>query len=633
MGSTASLASAGSTCQPCHAKQVEAYARTPMGSSFGPATPAPPAAFTHAESNTRFGVLTRNGRMFQRAERNGLVAEHPVEYRIGRGNHATGYLVRASSASSFSAKAKRLTRERYWRKQKHSNPESSEVRFQLASALRQLNEPGLASAELKVVQAQESKSASAAAAGTVADQANKELLTGDPRRALTAYQESLRLDPKNAKTHLNIALAHARLNDRAAERRSLEQALAIDPRFAAAHHRLGRHWFHSSDWARAEASFRQAVELDPQSAEAHTDLGVLLGGQSRFAEAEQHFRSSTELDPTSGFAFLNLGLMRASQQRFAEAFRDIAQAQRLLPGNPRVLRSLGMVAARLNRWKEAVALFAKVVALEPQSAEAHLNLGIARADQFDLPAARASFAEAVRLAPQSPAAEYNLGRALFDLREYEAAQTHLELALKLDPHSDPATYLLAFTHKHLERPKETIALLDRLLARQPNDQDALFLLGQSCVQSGDRPRAAQAWQKLLQLNSEHQEALYALSRLLQSTNPEQAAEYRQKIANLQQSRQIAEQAETMANFGLSAAQSRDWPRALERLNEAITLCGDCRARADLYKNLGLTQARSGDFVNAEASLRRAREWKPGDIDIVRALEMLRARAAPQPPGK
>jgi tetratricopeptide (TPR) repeat protein len=203
------------------------------------------------------------------------------------------------------------------------------------------------------------------------------------------------------------------------------------------------------------------------------------------------------------------------------------------------------------------------------------------------------------------------------------------LALKLDPQSDPATYLLAFTHKHLERPQEAIALLDRLLSRQPNDQDALFLLGQSCVQAGDRPRAARAWEKLLQLNAEHHEALYALSRLLQPTSPARAAEYRQKLASLQQSRQVAEQAEAMANFGLSAAQSRDWPRAIERLNEAITLCGDCRARADLYKNLGLTQARSGDFEQAEASLRRAREWKPGDVEIVRALEMLRTRALPR----
>ena len=138
----------------------------------------------------------------------------------------------------------------------------------------------------------------------------------------------------------------------------------------------------------------------------------------------------------------------------------------------------------------------------------------------------------------------------------------------------------------------------------------------------------------MQLNPEHNEALYALSRNLQATNPDLAAGYRQKLAALQQSRQVAEQAESLGNFGLSAAASHDWPRAIERINEAVAVCGDCRARADLFKNLGLTYARSGDLENAELALRQARELKPGDIEIVRTLEMLRFRAvrptAPQP---
>jgi len=129
----------------------------------------------------------------------------------------------------------------------------------------------------------------------------------------------------------------------------------------------------------------------------------------------------------------------------------------------------------------------------------------------------------------------------------------------------------------------------------------------------------------VKLNPEHNEALYALSRNLQASNPDQAATYRKKLVDLKLSRQVAEEAEAMANFGLSAAASHDWPRAIERLNEAVNLCGDCRARADLHKNLGLTYARAGELENAERALRLAREIKPGDIEIVRALEMIRLR--------
>ncbi|MFN7541645.1 MAG: hypothetical protein ACK5TN_02465, partial [Acidobacteriota bacterium] len=61
------------------------------------------------------------------------------------------------------------------------------------------------------------------------------------------------------------------------------------------------------------------------------------------------------------------------------------------------------------------------------------------------------------------------------------------------------------------------------------------------------------------------------------------------------------------------------------LEEAIQLCGDCRADGDLAKNLGLVLAKSGDMQRAELELRKARAKKPGDIEIVRALEMIRLR--------
>jgi tetratricopeptide (TPR) repeat protein len=284
-----------------------------------------------------------------------------------------------------------------------------------------------------------------------------------------------------------------------------------------------------------------------------------------------------------------------------------------------------MVSGRLNQWKEAAALLARVVELEPASPDAHLNLGIARADQYDLAGARQSFAQAVALAPANPQARYNLGRVLFDLKQFDPARAELETALRADPSLTHAAYLLAATHRNLDQPAAGLAVLETLLARDPLHQEALFLQGQICLALARKPAAIAAWEKLLTLRPDHHEALYALSRQLQPTDPARAATYRQRLAALTASRQVAEQAESLGNFALSAAAVNDWPRAIERLTEAIALCGDCRSRADLQKNLGLVQARSGDWPAAEASLRQAREAKPGDIEIVRALEMLRLR--------
>jgi hypothetical protein len=81
-------------CQSCHPAQVAAFARTPMGNAIAPAQPAPPGAFSHAPSQSRFESFTRHGQMWHRLTRGPLSAEHPIAFRIGSGAHAAGYLLR-----------------------------------------------------------------------------------------------------------------------------------------------------------------------------------------------------------------------------------------------------------------------------------------------------------------------------------------------------------------------------------------------------------------------------------------------------------------------------------------------------------------------------------------------------------
>lgn len=80
---------ASEQCQPCHAPIVAAYQQSPMGRAIGPASEDSGASFYHRPSRTRATVAGR----LHRLERGGLTAEHPVQYRIGSGAHAAGFLV------------------------------------------------------------------------------------------------------------------------------------------------------------------------------------------------------------------------------------------------------------------------------------------------------------------------------------------------------------------------------------------------------------------------------------------------------------------------------------------------------------------------------------------------------------
>ena len=214
------------------------------------------------------------------------------------------------------------------------NPNSTEARFQLASVLRAMGQPDQAREELKALQEKKAEDVKQEVAGVTASQANEDLQSGDPQKAVALYRESLAEDPDNAHTYYNLALALDRMADYAQEREALEKAISWIRDLL----RLTISWASSicrrARLANAEDQFKTAISLDPQYAEAQNNLGVLWPRRQK-GEAEQLFRRATENNPQYAQAYANLGLILASESRYAEAGQALeapcSLSQRTLP--------------------------------------------------------------------------------------------------------------------------------------------------------------------------------------------------------------------------------------------------------------------------------------------------------------
>jgi len=91
---------------------------------------------------------------------------------------------------------------------------------------------------------------------------------------------------------------------------------------------------------------------------------------------------------------------------------------------------------------------------------------------------------------------------------------------------------------------------------------------------------------------------------------------------LQRSRQLSSQVKVLNNFALEAADARNWPQAVEQLQEAIKLCEKCEQLPVLHRNLGLMYARKGDLVRARGELQLALGTNPQDADAANALRIM-----------
>lgn len=507
-------------------------------------------------------------------------------------------------------------------------PNSSKARFQLANVLRTLGQPEESKKQLALFEKEKAAEGQEIAANVTANQANQDLETGNAQTAVEKYRDAIAKDPKNARTYYNLALALERTGDENAERDALLMAEQIDASLAPVHNQLGMLALRANHVPEAEKEFQTAIQLNPEYAEAQNNLGVLFGQLGRTSEAEQLFRKATENNPKYAQAFANLGIILASEGHFADAAGALDSATKLDPNNPESLSAYAMVLVRLNRRSEAMPLFRKVVALDPKSAGAHLNLGIALADEFDLNGALAEFSTAAQLDPQSAMAHYNRGRVLLDLQRNADAKPELEAAVKLDAGQADAWYLLGLIARQAGDTEAAIAAFRKALAAHPENAEAEFMLGKELERKGNSAGAAECWRKAIELRPDYSEALYSLSRILSQTNPEEAKRLQAQFEHLQQEQHIMDRAQSLGNFALASADAHDWPQAVSQLKEAIQVCGNCSARPQLHKDLGLIYCHSGDMKNGRAELLEARKLNPSDEDVVRALAVIDTQSHP-----
>jgi tetratricopeptide (TPR) repeat protein len=269
-----------------------------------------------------------------------------------------------------------------------------------------------------------------------------------------------------------------------------------------------------------------------------------------------------------------------------------------------------------------------VVALAPDLAAAHLDLALALADSYDLPGALEETTDAVRLAPQSGVVHFNRGRVLFDLGRSTEAQPEFEAAIRLVPQLAEPRYFLALIKKQAGDLATASSLLEETVKLQPRNVMAWYLLGQCREQQSQNGDAVAAWRQAIAVDPNFSQALFALAHALRSTDRSASEQFMARYGAIQKQRRILDRASTLANNGVVAAAAHNWPEATRQLKEALVECGDCAARADLHKKLGMIDCQAGDLDNGEKELLAANKLKPTDPEIQRALELI-ARARKQ----
>ncbi len=375
------------------------------------------------------------------AERTALKLEEKhftANYQLGR------FLLLSGDPSQLQQAATHL------RRAIEIDPRRSEVRFDLLTAYRKLEDQPNAISQLNLLQdARPADPRVMYADGLLASD------RGDLNSAITSFREALRLDPSlyGAWQDLGLALLRQQKWSEAIESFSELARRQADSVEGAYLHALAL--FNAGRTLEAEKEARRSLRLDAAAAAAHTLLGIVLAARrGHDAEAAEALSQAVALDPQSFDAHFYLGRVQYALQDYPAAAKTLKVATQLNSKHAEARFFLGTVLEAAGENSAALVQYQELAKIDPHSAIGQVGLGAGLVKQGKIEEAIATLKRAVSLDPKIFEAHWAMGRALFLAERFPEAADALKVAVVLEPNRSDAHYQLGLALKRLGRNEE-----------------------------------------------------------------------------------------------------------------------------------------------------------------------------------
>lgn len=208
------------------------------------------------------------------------------------------------------------------------------------------------------------------------------LTKGDATGAVSAFHESLRLDPKSIESRCNLASAELAQNNADAALVVLDEALRLAPQHPAVLNGLGNARRAAGDLSGSRDAYLASTRAAPNHLGAWLNLAAAeLALQNN--EVAEHIARSLLSSIAHPKAWILLGQALLAQKRAAEAEKAFAEGERLDPQDPQFAYQIGLAADEQKNFEDAAIAHARALKLDPQMHSALAQLVFTRRQVCD----------------------------------------------------------------------------------------------------------------------------------------------------------------------------------------------------------------------------------------------------------
>jgi len=253
----------------------------------------------------------------------------------------------------------------------------------------------------------------------------------------------------------------------------------------------------------AVQELEKVLEHDPTNREARFNLANTYAEMGRLADAETIFAQLVREDPGDPRNWENLALTQARQGHLEDALKTYDKGLDHHAGWAALLAGRGFALHRLGKDQEALASVNHAISLDPRLADAWYYKGAILYDEGRMAEARDALRQALRLNPLHDQARGTLSRVL------QAMGHGGEAKRLLGEHADEAgpgvKAQLGSMALQEGRVDEALPLLKEA-APVLNDPEVWGNLGMAYAMSGDIVHGTEAFEKVLRLRPDMQDA-------------------------------------------------------------------------------------------------------------------------------
>lgn len=237
---------------------------------------------------------------------------------------------------------------------------------------------------------------------------------------------------------------------------------------------LGRLYAEKRDYPKALESFSKG---DPGPKE-YLQMAQMYVFANQATKADSIYQAIVAKDSTTAdarFALNEMGKLRFRQKDYPGAVSVFQRRIALDPKNSEAYYYIGLSQKELKHFPEALEALKQSVALDSTKADRYFWLGVLSDQQKAIPEAKAAFTRSVALDDTSKLAgkaRRQLGYYLLTEKEWSSAITHLDRAVALDNTDVQALVWLGQGYQNSGNRDKAIDAYRRALALDPNQPEA-----------------------------------------------------------------------------------------------------------------------------------------------------------------